>query len=85
MISKLSGKTGFSRREVADRSPSHAPDKVEDGLDDTLRDLDLDYLDLYLMHWPVGNTGEDGELEFDYIPVRLLLQLQPAPINNRPC
>ncbi|KAJ9645735.1 hypothetical protein H2199_002775 [Coniosporium tulheliwenetii] len=46
----------------------HAPDKVEDGLDDTLRDLGLDYLDLYLMHWPVGNTGKDGELEFDYIP-----------------
>ncbi|KAI8451848.1 NADP-dependent oxidoreductase domain-containing protein [Phakopsora pachyrhizi] len=32
----------------------HRPDKVSEGLEDTLRELQLDYLDLYLIHWPVS-------------------------------
>lgn len=31
---------------------SHHPDDVEEALDASLKDLDTDYLDLYLMHWP---------------------------------
>lgn len=41
---------------------------VEQGLDKTLRDLDLEYLDLYLMHWPVASdSGRNG---IDYLEVR---------------
>jgi diketogulonate reductase-like aldo/keto reductase len=47
----------------------HAPDKVEEGLNQTLHDLGLDYLDLYLMHWPVGNDAKTGELDYDYVSV----------------
>lgn len=43
----------------------HRPDLVPQALDDTLADLGLEYLDLYLMHWPVGS--EDGETSIDYI------------------
>jgi alcohol dehydrogenase (NADP+) len=33
---------------------SHAPEHVQSGLEETLADLQLDYLDLFLMHWPVA-------------------------------
>jgi alcohol dehydrogenase (NADP+) len=33
---------------------SHAPEHVQPGLEETLSDLQLDYLDLFLMHWPVA-------------------------------
>ena len=32
---------------------SHAPENVEPALDRTLKDLGTEYLDLYLMHWPL--------------------------------
>lgn len=45
----------------------HHPDDVEENIRQTLNDLQLDYLNLYLMHWPVAikkgvgapKTGDD--------------------------
>lgn len=60
---------------------SHHPDDVEAALDASLKDLQMDYIDLYLIHWPSpfarGNSmfpkGDDGKMlvgDSDYVDVR---------------
>lgn len=40
----------------------HAPEDVEGAIDESLSKLGTDYLDLYLIHWPVA-FGKDGKLD----------------------
>lgn len=50
----------------------HAPEDVEPALDDSLKKLGTDYLDLYLIHWPIafkkGTTEYDPELTANPYP-----------------
>nr|XP_036579315.1 aldehyde reductase [Colletotrichum truncatum]KAF6786862.1 aldehyde reductase [Colletotrichum truncatum] len=41
---------------------NHRPENVEAALDETLKELELDYLDLYLIHWPVAFNKKGDEL-----------------------
>lgn len=59
----------------------HHPDDVEASLDASLADLGLEYVDLYLMHWPVAfqrggdqpfPMGDDGKvvpMDVDFVDV----------------
>ena len=60
---------------ATERACSHEdPALVEAGLQQTLEDLNLDYLDLYLMHWPVGSESGTRGNHLDYVEVMLSLQ-----------
>ncbi len=50
-------KSGVPRKQIFITSKlwntKHTPEDVEPALEKTLRDLGVEYLDLYLIHWPV--------------------------------
>ncbi|KAL8784632.1 MAG: hypothetical protein Q9195_008961 [Heterodermia aff. obscurata] len=54
-------------------NPPHRPSDVEVAVDASLKDLDTDYIDLYLMHWPSAfkpggaliPKGDDGKIQTD--------------------
>ncbi|KAL8705889.1 MAG: hypothetical protein Q9201_001037 [Fulgogasparrea decipioides] len=58
-------KSGIPRSEIFVTTKlwnnAHHPDDVESALDASLKDLGTDYVDLYLMHWPVAFArGEES-------------------------
>ncbi|SDE77176.1 alcohol dehydrogenase (NADP+) [Ulvibacter litoralis] len=57
---------------------SHGEENVIPALNQTLKDLQLDYLDLYLIHWPVAlkKGTEMPEKASDFIP------LSEVPLTN---
>ncbi|POS71926.1 GCY [Diaporthe helianthi] len=56
----------------------HDPKDVEGALDKTLKDLGTDYLDLFLMHWPVAFELSDKWFPIDEQGIFKLADIDPA-------
>jgi len=73
---------------------NHHPDNVEGACKKTLKDLQLDYLDLYLIHWPISweFTGYDlkpgvpkddkGELKFSKVSIQQTWQAMEKLVDS---
>ncbi|KAK1624430.1 NADP-dependent oxidoreductase domain-containing protein [Colletotrichum phormii] len=75
-------KSGVPRSEIFVTgklwNTKHAPEDVESGVDKTLKDLGTDYLDLFLMHWPVAFKPSDKWFPIDSNGVFELADIDPA-------
>ena len=71
---------------------SHAPEHVRPALQTSLRKLELDYLDLYLIHWPVAlrhgtelPRGPEDFLSLFEVPLGVDLGGHVEGLGARPC
>lgn len=68
-VGKAIKDSGIPRKEIFITTKlwnnSHHPDDVEPTLDASLKDLEVDYLDLYLMHWPSAFARGDALIPKD--------------------
>lgn len=86
-VGKAIKESGVPREEIFLVSKlwnnKHHPDDVEDAFNASLRNLGVDYLDLYLMHWPSAfargdevfpkdASGKPKIEKFDYVDVSVI-------------
>lgn len=62
---------------LADNSSESRHADAEAGIRETLGELGLEYLDLFLIHWPVNSAG--GKPTFDHVEVEISC---PSPLRT---
>ena len=63
-------------------NPGHK--RVEEGITSSLKSLDMDYVDLYLMHWPSSTDPDDLKKHLpDWDFVKTWAELQKLPASGR--
>lgn len=57
--------------------------RVEEGIKTSLKDLNVDYVDLYLMHWPHSTNPENGKHYDDWDFIKTWEELQRLTASGR--
>ena len=59
-VGKAIRESGVPRSEIflTTKLPNHHHDRVAESLQESLDKLGLDYVDLYLMHWPQASNDQ---------------------------
>ncbi|PWY93576.1 aldo-keto reductase [Aspergillus sclerotioniger CBS 115572] len=74
-------KSGVPREEIFLWNTHHHPENVEEAVNKTLKDLQTDYLDLYLIHWPVAFIYQNN-FQPPLDPVTKRFRLADVPISE---